>query len=191
MNGVVFSRSKARLLEHVRWLSLSQIQMRSLSQDHGEYLPALCNLRGLLFFLAEVQLVGEGQFQPCFSAFRGTLTYLFIDYISASFDALVSLVDYFPNLRALELRLYGLGPGEGLVPSLSRPLRGKLHVHSSLGNPSEFLSRFAKLDLDYEVLVIEPSTSGYFGGPTFLESALQISPNTVKYLTMTDEPQSE
>jgi len=191
MNGVVSSRSKAQLLEHVRWLSLNQLQMRGLSQDHGQYLPALCNVRGLKLFSAEVKHISEAQFQPCFSGFRGTLTYPFIDYIFASFGAFVALVDYFPNLRTLELRMYGLGRDEGPVPPFSRPPRGRLHVHPSSGDPSELLSRFAKLDLEYEVLVIEPLTSRYLDRPRFLESALQISPNTVKYLTMTDELQSE
>ena len=177
VNGVVNSRSKAQLLEHVRLLSLNQYQMQDLSQDHGEYLPGLCNVRRLVLYRARIH---EAQFHPCFSAFRGTLTSLSIDAFT-SFGAFVALVDYFPNLRKLELYSHRLQPNDGPVPSLSRPLRGELHLHPSMTTHLEFLSQFSKLDLEYEALVID---SSLFGEPSLLETALQISPNTVKFLKM-------
>jgi len=189
MDGVVLSRSKARLLERVRWLLLGQCRMQDLSQDHGEYLPAVCNVRGLSLYRARAEYINQAQFHACFSAFRGTITFLSIEWIVMSFDAFVALVDYFPDLRTLVLRNFELEPDKGPVPSLSRPLRGTLCVHSSLSSPSKLLSRFAKLDLEYEVLLID--SSNHFRDPVFLGAALQISPNTVKILKMTDKLQSE
>ena len=79
-----------------------------------------------------------------FSAFRDTLTYPSLETFTASFSAFVTLVDYFPNITTLRLRSFELEPDGGPVPSLSRPLRGKLYVRevrasrlsSSVGSPS-------------------------------------------------------
>jgi len=102
--------------------------MRDLPQDSGEYLSALRNIHNLTLFNTKVEHIPKDQFHTCFSTFRGTLTYLSLEVFDTSFSAFVTLVNFFPNLRTLQLRSFALGPDEGPVPSLSRPLRGKLHL---------------------------------------------------------------
>ena len=187
MDGIVFSGPKIHLLEHVRslWHARSldlklKHRMRDLPQDSGKYLSALPNLHSLTLYNTKVEHISEEGFRTCFSLFRGTLTQLSLADFATSFSAFVALVDYFPNLRTLLLQSFTLEPDEGPVPSLSRPLRGRIHVHQV--SCLEFYNRFAKLDLEYEELVINPSLTSL--GIAFLESALQISAGTVKCLKL-------
>ena len=190
MGDVVLSQSNTNLLGYVRSLHHSRgligtikYQMRDLAQDSGVFFSALRNLHTLTLHNFAVEHIGDDQFHACFSAFRDTLTYLFINDFSTSFSAFVALVGYFPNIATLELCSLELKPDEGPVPSLSRPLRGKLHIHEVQGDYLEFFNRFAKLDLEYEELVID---SPYFlMGMEFVESALRISMSTVRFLRLT------
>jgi len=187
MDRVVLSGSKTRLLGYVRSLRIGydrdiSIKFRSLLQDHGKYLSALHNVHSLAFANTRVEHIPQYQFHTCFSAFRGTLTYLSLEVFATSFSAFVTLVDYFPNIRSLQLRVFMLGPDERPVPSLSRPLRGKLRIHFIQTGPLEFFNHFAKLDLEYEELVID---SFVYVDPSFLESALKVSTDTVKSLRIT------
>ena len=196
VNGVVLSGSRVCLLEHVHslWHSYGLgYRMRDLAQDCGGYFSTLHNLHSLTLHNLTVEHINEDRFHTCFSAFRETLTCLFLNNFVTSFGAFVTIVDYFPNIATLRLRALDLEPDERPVPSLSRPLRGKVHVHyvnHFQADFSEFCKWFAKLDLEYEELVIE-SPGSTFGETEFLESALQISANTVKFLKLTTELRCE
>ena len=188
MDSVVYSGSKPRLLEYIQSLTHSRgmdivgkYQMRDLSQDSGEYLSAVRNLRCLTFSDIRFEQIGEEGFRTCFSAFRETLGYLSLEAITTSFGAFVTLVVYFPNIAYLQLHLVELEPDEEPIPSLSRPLRGMVHVHYNGLRCLDFIKRFAKLDLEYEELVIE-SFLPMRG--KFLEGALRISASTVKFLKL-------
>ena len=74
---------------------------------------------------------------------------------------------------------------EGQVPSLSRPLRGKLRLRDLDANFLGFFNRFIELDMEYEELVIG-SSSLYLTEAKLLESALQICTNTVRSVGLTD-----
>ena len=161
--------------------------MRDLPQDSGEYLSALHKIHSLTLYRIRVEHVSEEGFHTCFSAFRETLAYLSLETFITSFSAFVALVDYFPNIRTLQLRLFELEPDEGPVPTLSRSLRGKVHVEYAQDNSSEFYNRFAKLDQEYEELVINARTLSAPAKAKFLGSTLQISTTTVKFLRLTDE----
>jgi len=189
MDRVVLSGSKAQLLGHVRSLRIGynrdiSIKFRNLLQDHGKYLSALQNIHTLAFANTRVEHIPQYEFHICFSAFRGTLTYLSLEVFATSFSAFVTLVDYFPNIRSLQLRVFILEPDQRPVPSLSQPLRGKLRIRFLQSGPLEFFNHFAKLDLEYEELVIE---SSIYVDPSSLEGALQISTSTVKSLRVTCE----
>ena len=69
---------------------------------------------------------------------------------------------------------------EGPVPSLSRPLRGKLCVYEVEPYCSKFLDRFVELDLEYEELLLDC----YYLGTLLMERLLRISPSTVKFLRL-------
>ena len=193
MKGVILSGSKAHLLEYVRSLRHSHgrdHRMRDLPRDSGKYFSALHNLHSLTFYQTRIEHISEEKFHTCFSAFRKTLTHLSLDTFTTSFSAFVTLVDHFPNITTLQLHSFVLEPDGGPVPSLSRPLRGKLHIHSVQANRLEFFNRFAKLDLEYEELVIT-GTPFMYKETEFMESALQISANTVKFLSLTTEHNRE
>ena len=134
-----------------------------------------------------VEHIGE-ELRTCFSAFRETLIYLSLAAFATSFSGFVTLTDYFPNIATLELRPFAVKPDEGPVPSLSRPFRGKLQVYSIPALCFEFFDRFAKLDLEYEELVIGSCSIVWVG---ILKSILQISTKTVKYLRLTAGSQCE
>ena len=191
MKGVVLPGSKARLLgyvrsfHHYRGLSFgTQYRMQDPQQSSGEYFPALPNLSSLMFFNTKVEDIGEEGLHSLFSSFRETLTSLSLDTFATSFSAFVALVGYFPNLRILQLRNLAFTPSEGPVPTLFRPFQGTLCIYAQ-SDYLEFFSWFAKLDLEYEELVIKSSYRT--AGTRFLENVFQISPGTVKCLRLTAE----
>ena len=192
MNGVVLSRSKNCLLGQIRLLRHSnagcigiKCQIRGLTWDSGEHFSALCNLHSLTLSAFRIERIGEDMFHTRFSAFREALTCLSLDNFTTSFSAFVTLVDYFPNIATLRLDSFLVEPDEEPVPSLSRPLRGKLYVYEVLPDRLEFFNRFAELDLEYEELTIDSGCIPM--GATFVESALQLSRRTVKSLRLACE----
>ena len=196
MDGVAQSGSKAHLLAHVRSLSHrrgpgTKYPMRDLAQDSGAYLSALRNIHSLTLCNTQLEPVIEGRFRTCFSAFRETLTHLSLETITTSIGAFVNLVGYFPNITVLQLRSFALQPNEGRVPPLSRPFRGKVHVRCSQGDRLKFFDRFAKLELGYEELVITSYALFTHEKRRFLESALQISASTVRFLRLITEIECE
>ena len=192
MNGVVRSGSKDRLLGYVRSMYHSSnpsprtnepVRMRHLPGSSGEYLSALYNLCSLTLRIIVVEHIREEGFRTCFSAFRETLTYLSLTaFTTAPFSAFVTLVDYFPNITTLELEPFVLRSDEGLVPSFSRPLRGKLRVCGGPADCLEPFNRFARLDLEHGELSF---TSRFSVLETkFPKNVLQINISTIKFLTL-------
>ena len=193
MNGVVLSKSKAHLLGHVRSLSdIGGYEIRILARFCGEYLSALQNLDNLWLYTTTIEHIGENEFHTCFSAFRETLTNLSLYGFATSFSAFVTLIDYFPNITTLQLHSFDLKPDKRPVPSLSRPLRGKLELSFDYrkANSHEFVNRFAELELEYEELVIV-SPSSIRRETEILQSALRVSTSTVKFLKVTAELERE
>ena len=189
IDDVILSRSKTLLLQCAHSLrhhrSLGEGAMypiQDLPGDSGEYLSALQNIRNLELVHIRIERLSQAEFDTCFSAFRGTLTNLTLWNFTASFDAFLTLVDYFPNIVTLRLSPSGLEPDEGPVLPLSRPLRGKLHVSYATQNCLGLIDRFAMLDLEYAELVVDSIS----GAPTeFLGRILRLSPDTVEYLRLT------
>ena len=165
--------------------------MRDLLQDSKEYSSALCNIHTLTLVNIKVEHIGEEGFHTCFSAFRGTLTFLFLEFFCTSFSAFVTLVDYFPNITTLRLRAFDLVPDEETVPTLSRPLRGKLYIQINGPDCLEFFNRLAKLDSEYEELTADAFSISPDTKTKFVESTLQISTSTIKYLKLAVELERE
>jgi len=193
MNGVVLSESKTHLLGHVRSLrhypctpDAGSYPMRNFPKDSGEYLSALCNIRSLELANIRIENIGEEGFHTCFSAFRETLTDLTLMVFVTSFSAFVTLVDYFPNITTLRLSMLTMDPEEGPVPSLSRPLRGKISLCYIHPGCVEFFDRLAGLDPEYEELVLDTCLSM---DTKLLESILQLGASAVKYLRLTTQLQ--
>jgi hypothetical protein len=186
MNGVALSEPKTRLCRYVRSFkrdfglgNRTRYPMRGLPGDSGGYLSALHNLRILSLNNIILEKISEEGFLTCFSAFRETLTKLYIWSCAMSFSAFVTMVDYFPNLTVLQLGFVELKPDEGSVPSLSRPLRGTIRIDFMTPSCLGFANQLAKLDLEYDRLVIG---AGFSTEAETLAGFLQISPKTVKYL---------
>ena len=197
INSVVHSGSKDHLLEYVRSMwhgyggeTETKYRMRDLPQDPGEYFSALRNLHSLTFFSIRIER-NRARFHTYFSAFRETLTSLSLDTFSTPFSAFVALVDYFPNITTLLLRLFVLEHDERPVPPLSRPLRGKLRLNHVRAGFSGFLNRFARLNLEYEELLVDTSSLSATAEARFLENSLRISTSTVKVLKLTEELRCE
>ena len=194
MDGVALSESKSHLLAYARslwyWrggLFGDNYRMRNLPQDSCQYSFALRNVQSLTLVNFKVEDIGEEGFHTCFSAFRETLTFLYLESSTASSSAFVALVNYFPNITALRLRGVKLAPDEGPVPTLSRPLRGKIYIHYShnfLADGLEFFRQLAELDLEYEELVIDSFSLHPSTRIDLLKRVLQISPTTVRFLRL-------
>ena len=157
--------------------------MRDLPKEPGEFLSALHNIHSLELVNIRIEHLSR-ELETCFSAFRGTLTTLTLGLFTTSFSAFVSLIDYFPNITALQLGAFGLAPDEGPVPSLSRPLRGKISIRPPLPNSCYlmFIDRLARLDQEYEELVIGPTSIPL--RTELFNRILQFSTGTVKYLRL-------
>ena len=165
--------------------------MRALVRDSGEYFSALRNIHSLTLLNIRVEYISEDQFRTCFLAFRETLTHLSLETITTSIGAFVALVSYFPNITTLQLRSFVLEPDEGPAQSSYRPFRGKLHICCLQDDRLEFFDQFAKLDLEYEELVIASFALFTDEKTKFLVSALQISTSTVKFLRLVNEIECE
>jgi len=165
--------------------------MRGLGQESGEYFSALRNIHSLALCNIRVEYISEDQFRTCFSAFRETLTHLSLETVTTSIGAFVALVDYFPNITTLQLCSLVLEHDKRTTPPLSRPFRGKVRVHCSRGDRLGFFDQFAKLDLEYEELVVTSCDLFLNEKIEFLESALQISVGTIKFLRLITELECE
>jgi len=183
MNGVVHSRSKIRLLRYVRSLLLERrgYPLENFPGDFRDSLPALRNLRTLSLGYITIEDMDGEAIHTCFSAFRETLTELSFGLVVTSFSTFVTLVGYFPNVTTLRLGSFTLTPDEGPVSPLPRPLRGKISIHDIHYHCQELVNRLAKLDLEYDELVIEPFSEME---AVVLESLLQLSARTVKRLRL-------
>jgi len=163
--------------------------MQNLPRDSREYLSALPNIHTLKLYHIRIEHIGEEEFRTCFSVFRETLTDFSLGTIITSFNAFVTLVNYFPNITSIQLGSLVLKPDEGPVPTLSRPLRGKVHIWGAHAGCLELLDRFVKLNLEYEELVLDTFSSHM--DTAFLESALQMSTRSVRFLRLTVKVERE
>ena len=187
MDGVASSGSKSHLLKYVRSM---WYRCPTLVAETSYWMQNLHNVHSFDLFGIKIGNISEREYQTCFSAFRETLTNLTLDDFDTSFSAFVTLVDYFPNITTLQLHSFEVKPDEGPVPPLSRPFRGRLCIHCFEDDYVEFFDRLAKLDPQYEELVIGSEFSSDIG-TELAESLYQIGANTVKYLRLTADLERE
>jgi len=191
MNDIVLSESKTHLLQYIRSLRHCcgstngyKYSLRTLSKGSGECFSAIHNVRSLELANIRIEHLSKEGLHGCFSAFRETLTSLTLRAFVTSFAAFVSMIDYFPNITALQLGLFELEPDEGPIPQLSQPLRGRISIYLPL--PSScyliFIDRLAKLDQEYEELVIDPTSIPL--RTELFNRILQFSTGTIKCLRL-------
>jgi hypothetical protein len=120
MNGIVLSRSKTYLCRYVRSFKHSlppEHPMRNLLKNSRGGLSALYSVHSLALSGLLTEPIGGGAVQACFSAFRETLTDLYLgESCAMSFSTFVTVVGYFPNLTSLQLGFLELKPDEAPVP---------------------------------------------------------------------------
>ena len=187
MDSIVRSGTKTHL-KYVRSLEHSLTRrggivypMRNLPKDSGEYLSAMHNIQSLKLVDIGIERISK-EFYICFSAFRQTLTNLSLHSFETSFSAFLLLVDYFPNITTLRLSLLALKPCEGVIPSLSRPLRGRICLGCATSTRMEFFDRLAKLNPQYEELVLEPTL---YVEAEVAGNFLRLCASTAEYLRLT------
>jgi len=127
------SPANLELLHHVHFLTLHTTTWWCHIPVHGihhlsDYLPSLYNLESLVLSLMHLR-VDFSQIKN-FSAFRLTLSSLSLRNCHLSTYVLITLVNYFPNLVDLELRIPIYVGDYHRVPPLSRPLHGRLSVQT-------------------------------------------------------------
>ena len=178
MDGVALSGSKPHLLEYIRSLQHYLIP----GTETSYWMRNLHNIHSLKLGNATIVHISKEEFHTRYSAFRETLLNLNLQSFVTSFSAFVTLVDYFPNLTTLRLGSFTVKPDEEPVPTLSRPLRGRIHLNCTSRNCAEFFDRLAKLDPGYEELELDSESRVE---TKLVESVLRLCARTVKYLRLT------
>ena len=89
-----------------------------------------------------------------FFAFQHTLVSLSLRHILIPWGGMVTLLEYFPNLRGLEIREVTLRMKFPPAPNPICALRGRLSIQYHKQNPKSLIDRFVGLKLEYEELVI-------------------------------------
>ena len=140
-----------------------------------ENIPLPCNISAASPCSTPGSNTSPGPLPYLFLSILGTLTYFSLVVFNASLSTFETLVDYLPNIRILKLRSFVLEPDE--KPVVVFTALEKLYVDYIHPDRLEFFNKFAKLELEYEELKVGSLSSE----AVFLESALQIRANTVKY----------
>ena len=97
--------------------------------------------------------------------------------VSVTWNGFIALLNYFPNIRNLEVRKVSFKVDSSPSLDLRHPLRGRLCVRCEMEkDPKPFIDRFIKLKPEYEELVI----AGYYD--EHLVAAVQ---ENLKYLRIT------
>jgi len=150
------------LLQHVRSLSyVTETRARRKILPPGyridvlqDYLPFFQQLQHLS--LSSMHIPSDIPHQiEIFSAFRHTLSRLSFHHCRVTINALVALIDYFPNLDHLDLGrpLYSVDD-EPVVP-LSRLLISKLHISDCHEDGLDLLDRLSGHGLAFCEIVVD------------------------------------
>ena len=153
------SPTNLELLHHVRSLTYTlgttaRVRFPGYRIDSlGDYLPSFRNLETLV--LASTDLPsGVSQQIENFSAFRHTLSSLSLWSCYVSSGAVITLVNYFPNLIDLQLRAPMHRVDYKPSPPLLRPLRGRLCVQKFKIYDLPVLDRLSDLPPELDELII-------------------------------------
>lgn len=153
-------RSLTYLLDPNGWFCFPAHRVDSL----GNYLPSLSNLESLVLSSMDLQS-DVSQDVGNFSAFWHTLSSLSLRSCYVSPGGLIAIANCFHNLT--DLQLYALIHTEDQepVPTLSRPLRGRLTVQTFRSQDLPILDRLSDLSPELDELVIggTPQTGISYG----------------------------
>ena len=122
-----------------------------------EYLPSLSRLQALALSNITIEPTIPDRLD-IFSAFRRTLSSLSFSEVTITWNALASLIGYFPDLVDLEISLVSFmaDDKDRRIPRPSHPLRGKLWIeYMPACNMDVLVNGFSQLEPEYEVLAID------------------------------------
>ena len=138
------------VMQHVR--TLTCLRFRFFGLLHGDYFRSLHRLQHLT--LRDISRI-ESYTPHLFLAFKNTLSSLTLYCVTLTWGAFVRLVDYFPNLRALDFSESTFQPDSPPTPQFSRPPRGKLRLSTlSMSAFGTLCQGIAGLELEYDQLEI-------------------------------------
>ena len=179
------SPSNIELLRHVRSLCLvgsdpwgRDSPKYTDIEDLYVYFPSFCQLHTIE--LTETHIPPNiperiEMFFPC----QHVLSSLILATVFLPWRSFIALIDYFPNLRDLELSSLSFEDDNINSPPLSRPLRGKLHFYLFKEESLIALSNWlAGLEVEYEELVVGV---GYVSG-TYSQRIVAACQKTLKRL---------
>ena len=158
------SPANVELLWHVRSLDCSGTDPQQViappptHADIGDlyvYLPSFRRLQTItLFHISVAPDLSERM--EMFSSCQSVLSSLILCAISLPWRSFIALIDYFPNLRNLELESLSFADDNTNPSPLSRPPRGKLCFHLCQEDYLvAFSDWFAGLDVEYDELVVD------------------------------------
>ena len=153
------SPTNLELLHHVRSLTYTlstTARVRFPGYNIGSlggYLPSFRNLKTLVLSSMDLPS-GVSQQVENFSTFRHTLSSLSLWSCFVSSGAVITLVNYFPNLIDLQLRAPRHRVDYTQPPPLSRPLRGRLCVQNFKIYDLPVIDRLSDLPSELDELVI-------------------------------------
>ena len=181
------SPTNIELLRHVRSLSITSFDTPTWQVPFLEYIDIddLYDYFPSFHQLHTIELRGLHissdipQRMEMFSSCQQSLSSLFFVGSSLRWHSFIALIDYFPNLRHLELQGLSFENINSDPPPLSRPLRGKLGLHIfEAFNLIDFSNWFTGLEVEYEELAVNVGhTTGIYS-----QTIVTACEKTLKYL---------
>ena len=142
------------LLRHVRELEyVTWHPPRPIGYGLRDYFPSFCQLQHLALQFMTTEPTTPDHMK-LFFAFQHTLVSLSLRHILIPWGGIVTLLEYFPNLRDLEIRQVTFRMEFPPVLNPICALRGRLSVQYHTLNPESLIDQFVGLKLEYEELVI-------------------------------------
>ena len=154
------SPTNVELLGHVRSLSyIMNAVSRKTEPPHRalrDYLPSFRQLRHLVLS-APVPLLPQRI--EIFSAFQHTLLHISLSNSSVTIGALITVINYFPNLASLDLNSLHYDKEDGSIPPLLRPPPEKLSITEPSGYDLDIFDELSELGLRFNELDIDQTRS--------------------------------
>ena len=157
------SPTNTELLRHVRSLFYVGYYPRDHkpfpkytdTDDLYPYFPSFRQLDDIIISDARISSDIPEQIEM-FSSCQQALSSLALSTVSLQWRSFIALIDYFPNLRNLELQCLSFEDENRNPPPLSRPLHGTLSFYlSKEKNLAAFFDWFTRLEVEYEELVVD------------------------------------
>ena len=184
--------TNAEVLGHVRVLSYKEHDLYSRSPIEpanfvlSDYFPSFRQLRSLTFSLVSISLPPQQVEQ--FSAFQHTLSQITLLGCCATKGALVTLINYFPNLAHLYICSFSYLRDVEPIPPLSRTSLKTLYVTEWALDSLNLLDELSELGLEFEEVIISDSVLTGITWSVFAMRVIHAFGGGAKRLRLHDTP---